>query len=172
MANMQTPTTLRGWTAILNGNQKAGLVKEGSPPKITKKMEEYRNAGMFQSKKAWLGMEAQEVELTLGDVSADIAAAMRNLKADDIALTFRAAYKGEDKEDFKESLIEIRGELSEFDQGSFKEGELTEVKVKIEVGYYKWSYEGRTIHEFDPDNLLYIFDGQDVLKGMRDIILV
>lgn len=170
MAQVQKPTTLRGWTVILNGNQKAGLVKEGTPPKIVKKMEEYRNAGMFQTQKAWLGMEAQEVELTLGDVSSDVAAAMRNLKSDDIALTFRAGYKGEDKDDFKASVIEVRGELSEFDGGAFKEGELTEVKVKIEVNYYKWSYDGQTIHEFDPDNLLYIFDGQDVLGGLRNIL--
>ncbi len=105
MAQIHKPTTLRGWSVVLNGNQKAGLVKEGNPPKIVKKMEEYRNAGMFQTQKAWLGMEAQEVE------------------------------------------------------------------VKIEVNYYKWSYDGQTIHEFDPDNLLYVFDGEDALKGLREIIV-
>lgn len=171
MAKIKEPVTLRGFSVFLNGDTKAGLVKDGAPPKITKQMEEFRNAGMFQPKKTWLGMEAQEVELTLGDVSQDVAKTMSALKSDDIALTFRAAYKGEDSSDFKESIMEIRGELSEFDHGTYKEGELTEVKVKIEVAYYKWVYDGVVVHEFDPSNLIYIMDNTDILKGMRDIIM-
>lgn len=166
----QTPTTLVGYKAVLNGVSKAFLVKEGSPPKIVKKMEEYRNAGMRQPLKTALGYEAQDVELTFTDVTVDAAKIMGSDKNDDIALTFRSGYQAANSDELIPSIIEIRGQISEFDGGSLQEGELTEVKIKIEVTYYKWTYDGVVVHEFDPMNLLYVFDGEDSTKALREIL--
>ncbi len=170
-SKIQTPTTLRGWNVYIDGSSYAGRISEGTPPKVTKKMEEYRNAGMFQPLKAWLGMEAQEVELTFSDVSVDIAKQIGHLVNDEINLTFRSAYKAESSDVYMESEMQVRGELVEFDHGNLKEGELTEVKVKIDVIFYKWKYDGVDIHEFDPQNAKYVINGKDLTQGMRDIIL-
>ncbi len=164
MDKLKTPRSLKGWNVFIDGYSKGGRVAEGTPPKITVKMEEYQNAGMMQPQKTALGYEIQEVEFTFTDIANEIDLQVGK-KVD---LGFKAAYQANIEDDFINAEMRIVGEIEEIDRGSLKQGEKTEVKVKLTVNYYKYMLDGQIIHEFDPMNCIFVIGGNDQAQSMRN----
>lgn len=165
-SQLKEPKTLKGWNIFIDGYSQAGLVAEGTPPKIIAKMEEFQNAGMMQPQKIALGYEIQEVEFTFTDLAVEVDLQV----GEKVDLAFKGAYQTGVDDDFSASEIRIVGEIEEIDRGTYKQGEKTEVKIKMTVNYYKYIYEGQLVHEFDPMNCIYVIGNKDHTKSVRDIL--
>jgi len=61
---MGMPSKLKNFALFVDGVSWAGEVPELTPPKLTRKMEEFRAGGMRTPVKVDLGTEALELEVT------------------------------------------------------------------------------------------------------------
>lgn len=66
--------------------------------------------------------------------------------------------------------ITLRGKPKGLEMGTMAVGQPTETQNTIEVLYMKIEENGRTVLELDKLNFIYIVDGQDMLRDVRDLI--
>ncbi|MDE1493292.1 phage major tail tube protein, partial [Xenorhabdus bovienii] len=64
----------------------------------------------------------------------------------------------------------LRGRFSEFDHGSYKQGDNTQTKVSAKNTYYKLTWDGEVMIEIDTVNMVEIVGGVDRLEAHRRAI--
>ena len=153
---------------FIDGRGYAGKVTEFDPPKLTLKTEDFRAGGMDAPRRIDMGMEPLETMMTLADVDRDSLKLFGLVEGADTAITLRGGQQGPGPGAGVEAFVhQLRGRITEVDWGTWKPGELSPVKLKADLGYYKLEIAGETVHEIDVDNMVRIIDGVDQLAEMR-----
>lgn len=119
---MAVPRHIRQFTLFVDGKNFIGTVSGLTPPKLTRKTEAYRGAGMLGAVNIDLGLDdgALDASFTTGGVEKELLSKYAG-KVDEVALRF----VGEVFTDGEESQIlemEMRGRITEIDQGEIKQG--------------------------------------------------
>lgn len=136
-------------------------------PKLVRKLEDYRAAGMHRAVKLDMGGEALEIEHSYGGPIRQIFSQYAIETIGGVGLRWVGAYQDEESGGYDHYEIVVRGRHEEIDMGEAKTGEPGEFKVKTAVAYYKLVVNGQTLIEDDPLNMVLIVDGVDRLADRR-----
>ncbi|CAN7192004.1 phage major tail tube protein [Trinickia sp. LjRoot230] len=167
---MALPKKLKAMNLFNDGESYIGQVTEVTLPKLTRKTESYRGAGMNGPIEIDHGQEGMKLEWTCGGLMKSVLTQYGITKHDGVQVRFTGAYQAEDGErpDFVE--VVIRGRHTEIDFGNQKPGEDTSFKVTSAVSYYKLSINGTTLIEIDLLNMIENINGTDLLADLRSAI--
>lgn len=169
---MALPRKLKSMNLFVDGDNWQGIAEEITLPKITRKLETYRGAGMQGAVNIRMGLDdgALDSEITLGGIEAKIYKQWGISEVDGVMLRFAGAYQREDTGETNACEIVLRGFLSEIDAGNAKQGENTQVKFSFKSTYYKLIWDGSPLVEIDIINMIEIVDGVDRLAEQRAAI--
>ncbi|SOD25251.1 hypothetical protein SAMN05518800_1815 [Variovorax sp. YR752] len=164
---MSLPRVLKNFIVFNDGTGYLGEVPEATPPKLSRKMEEYRAGGMNGPISIDLGMEALEFEWTAAGYMSSLLTQWGAPTHDAVLLRFAGAIQSDDTGEVQALEIVMRGRHKEIDSGNAKPGEKTEIKVKSSLSYYKLSINGEVIMEIDFVNFIEVIGGVDRMAQIR-----
>lgn len=157
---MAMPKRLKNFNVFDSGNSYQGLVAEVALPKLSRKMEAVRFAGMLGELEDDQGMEALTMEMTFGGIMRSILEQWGLLKVDGVQLRIAGAYRAEDSDKYDSVEVTVRGRHKEIDMGTAKMGGSTDFKVSTSISYYKLTINGDDIIEID------VLAGIEKVKGV------
>lgn len=164
MALTRLPKSLRNWTVYIDGYGYAGVVKEGTVPKIALKTFEYSGGGMIGTVDIQSGaVEKIEFDITLGEVN---PAVLGLIGVENTPISFRGAQGSE----YEAVIIDTRSLLKEGDPGGWKTGEEATLKLSATASYYKLSVAGSSVIEIDVVNMVWKRLGVDLLATLRSAL--
>ena len=146
---MGLPRKLKNFNLFQNGVSFMGMVPEVTLPKLSRKMEEYRAAGMTGPVSVDFGNEALSLEWTAGGL---IGEALKQYGASShgaVQLRFAGAYQEDDDGTVAAVEVVVRGRYKEIDMGAAKMADDTSHKYTMPCSYYKLLIDGETIIELD-----------------------
>ncbi len=167
---MALPRTLKNFNVFADGVSHAGECEEITLPKLTRKLEEYRAAGMNGPVDLDMGSEKLELETTYGGLMREILKQYGVTGVDRALIRFAGAYQRDDTNDTDAVEIVVRGRHTEIDFGSGKAGNKSAFKVKSSLAYYKLTVNGEVWIEVDHVNFIEIVFGVDRLAEQRRAI--
>lgn len=164
------PAKLKNMNLFANGESYLGVVAEVTLPKLTAKMESWRGGGMLGEVKVDMGIDALELEFTLGGLMVQVLRQFGVTDAAGVLLRFMGAYQADDGSAPVGVELVVRGRHEEIDMGSAKPGDDTEWKVKSPLTYYKLVINGRTEIEIDLPGAIYLVGGIDRYAEIRSML--
>lgn len=167
---MGFPQKLKNFNLFNDGDSYMGQVGEINLPKLTRKMEEWRGAGMGRPVKADMGGEALQMDWTVGGLMRQVFEQYGVTTHNGVQLRFAGAYQAEDQADPIAVEVVVRGRHSELDPGSSKMGDDTAFKVTTEVSYYKLTMDGQDVIEIDVLGMIEKVNGVDLMAKQRAAI--
>lgn len=167
---MGMPSVLKHFAAFIDGTSYVGEVKEIVPPKLKRKMEEFRSGGMRMPVKVDHGNEALEAELTAGGWLKAVLKQYGKQTVDGVPLRFTGSAQRDDTGDYMAIEMFMRGRWEEVDVGSGKSGDATDFKAKMTLNYYRLVIDGEEICELDAVNMIEKFGGVDLMETVKSIL--
>lgn len=164
---MGLPRTLKDMLLFNEGLNYLGDAKTVTLPTLTRKMEEWRGAGMSAPVGMDMGMEAMEMSFTCGGPMRDVLRQWGTPTVDGVYLRFAGNYQTDSTAAVDHVEIIVRGRHSEIEMGDQETGEPTDFSVTFAVAYYKLIWNGRTEIEIDPIRMVEIVNGVDRLAERR-----
>lgn len=168
---MALPQKLKNFNVQDGGFNWLGIANEVTLPKLARKMEGYRAAGMDGEIQIDMGQEALELEIKCGGRDAHSIKQFGALTHDGVYRRFVGAYQSDSTGLTTAVEIEARGRIQEIDPGSAKAGDDTEETVKMPLSYYKYSENNKVLIEIDVMNMIFKVNGVDLLAAQRAVIL-
>ncbi|EAW1261773.1 phage major tail tube protein [Salmonella enterica] len=169
---MGMPAKLKYFNIYNAGNNWRGIAESITLPKLTRKLENYRGAGMNGAAPVDLGLddEALSFEWTLGGIDPLPLEQLGDPVMDSSMLRFVGSFERDDTGDVVAVEVVFRGRHKEVDFGEFKQGENTQLKVSSQCTYFKLSIDGELIVEIDTPNFVENVAGKDRLAKHRNIL--
>lgn len=166
---MSLPSKLKHMNMFNEGNSYLGVAAAVTLPKLGRKMESYRAAGMNGPVKSDQGLSDDGINLewTVGGLVLQVIRQYGSARADGIGLRFAGSYQRDDTGETDAVEIVVRGRHEEIDMGEAKSGGETEHKIKTTCSYYKLTVNGRVEIEIDLLNFIEMVDGVDMVKEHR-----
>lgn len=161
------PQVLENFNVFVDGRGYVGKAPEITLPKLTRKMREYRGAGMSGPIELDQGLEKLECDFTLEEYDADVIRQFGVQNNGQVPLRFVGSVIRQDGTDPIPVDVTMRGRLKEIDMGAWKAGEAAPIKFMIALQYYKLSINGSDEIEIDPANMVEIVGGVDRLAQTR-----
>lgn len=146
---MGMPRKLKNFNLFQNGVSFMGMVPEVTLPKLSRKMEEYRAAGMTGPVSVDFGNEALSLEWSAGGL---IVEALKQYGASShgaVQLRFAGAYQEDDDGSVAAVEVVVRGRYKELDLGTAKMADDTTHKYTMACSYYKLMVDGANVIELD-----------------------
>lgn len=168
---MGLPRTLQDMMLFNEGNAYLGQVSSVTLPKLTRKLEAWRGAGMPRAVKIDMGAgDDLDLEFTAGGPLKDVLKQYGMMSASGVYLRFSGYYRDDETGDDVNIDVIVRGRHEEIDMGEAKLGEASEFKVKTAATYYRLDWNDAPLIEDDPINRVLIVDGQDRLARQRQML--
>lgn len=166
---MALPRKLKHMNLFNEGHSYMGVASSVTLPKLTRKLEAWRGAGMDGSAKVDLGMgdDGLQLEFALGGIDLIMLKQFGAVSASGIGLRFAGSYQQDDTGETIPVEVVVRGRHEEVDMGEAKPGEDTEHKVVTACTYYKLIVDGEEIIEIDTLGMIYKVAGKDMLEAHR-----
>lgn len=149
------------------GNAFIGETVSITPPKLARKLEDYRAGGMSRPVKVDMGGEAMEMEAVYGGPMRPIFVQYGQLGLSGVLQRFVGSFIDDDSGEHVEIEIVTRGRHEEIDMGEWKPGDDSEFKVKSQLSYYKMIWNGERIIEIDPLGMIEFVGGVDLMAVHR-----
>ncbi|KMK28652.1 tail protein [Pluralibacter gergoviae] len=158
---MAIPKKLRLFTMYVDGTNHIGKIPSVTLPKITRKTEDFQGGGMLGAAAVDLGLDsgALDASMIVGGVVEELI-----LKYGSDIDGLRMRFVGEIYSGGTSSLLEVemRGRMTEIDQGEAKQGDDTNHTYAIKNTYYKLSVDDKPLLEIDLLNFIYKRNGQNL----------
>lgn len=167
---MSLPGKLKDFNLFNDGGSYMGKVTELTLPKLSRKMEEYRAAGMSGPVMTDYGNEAITLEWTAALFLEDALKQYGADKHNAVQLRFAGAYQNDDSGDLAAVEVTVRGRHKEIDMGTVKHGTETAHKYSTACSYYKLTMNDRVLVEFDFMGGIEIINGVDRNAAVRKAI--
>lgn len=167
---MGMPRTLKDMMLFNEGQDYMGDAKTVALPTLTRKMEEYRGAGMSGTVSMDMGMEAMELGFTCGGPMRQVLRQWGTPTVDGVYVRFAGNYQADDTGNVDHVEVIVRGRFSEIEMGDQETGEASEFTTTMAVAYYKLVWNGRVEMEIDPLNMIEFVDGIDRLAERRGLL--
>ncbi|USI72698.1 phage major tail tube protein [Sphingomonas morindae] len=159
---MAYPRILKHMMLFNEGRAYIGEASAITLPKLSRKIEKWRGAGMDGAVPIDLGM-GDEFVLEHG-YPGPILQVLRQYGTS-ATLRFAGSYEQAGRADGIE--VYARGLHEEIDGGESKPGELGAFKVKTTLSYYRLEWNGVPVIEIDPINMVLTVNGVDLLAAHR-----
>lgn len=166
---MAMPRKLKHFNLFNEGNSYMGVAKSITLPKMTRKLEAWRGAGMDGPVKVDLGHgdDGIPLEWTLGGWDLTVLKQFGAVSANGIGLRFAGSVQQDDTAEIIPVEVVVRGRHEEVDFGESGAGEDTEHKISTACSYYKLVVDGEDVIEIDLLAMIFIVDGVDMLEEHR-----
>ncbi len=168
---MAMPRKLKLMNVFLNGYSYQGVAKSVTLPKLTRKLENYRGAGMNGSAPIDLGLDddALSMEWSLGGFPDSVIWELYAATGvDAVPIRFAGSYQ---RDDTGETVVASRwscvSRQKEIDTGEGKQGEDTESKISVVCTYFRLTMDGKELVEIDTINMIEKVNGVDRLEQHR-----
>lgn len=167
---MALPKILKNMNLYLNGAGYRGECPEVAIPKLARKMDGYRGAGMDGEIQIDMGQENIEFEWKMGGHSSAPFSGFGAATHDAELLRWVGAYQDDGTGKYTAVEITVRGRHQEIDPGTGKPGDKGEQTIKTVASYYKLTVDGSDLIEIDIANLVFIVNGVDRHAELRAIM--
>ncbi len=157
---------LKNVNLFVDGRGYAGNIETLTLPKLTMKVEEFRNGGMDAPLDVELGMEKLECEFTLTRFDRETLSLFGLAQGQTVPLTIRGAIES-DNGGLLTVIVNLQGFIKEVDYGNWQPGEKATVKYMVALRYYKLTHGASVIHEIDIPNMVRTINGVDQLALTR-----
>jgi P2 family phage contractile tail tube protein len=156
----------KNFNLFVDGQGYAGQVNSVTPPKLTKKTEEFRGGGMHAPIKLGMGMEAMDADFSMIQFSKDVLSLFGLAEGQYVPITLRENLESYDGTETPVMHV-FRGQITEIDQGNVEAGAKPEIKVSMNLNYYRLQHGDTVVQEVDIINMIHIVNGVDVLADQR-----
>ena len=164
------PRTLKNFNVFVDTYSWAGVAESVTIPKITKKTEDFRGAGMIGDVALSMGYEKLEGEVVYAGFDVKQYRQLGVCGTSDLPVRFVGMYQRQDN--CTSQIVEIytRGQAIELDPGDSKNGEKTEIKMSYNYTYYRMEVDGVVEVELDFINGVERFGETDVAKNIKELL--
>ena len=156
----------KNFNLFVDGRGYAGQVSEFNPPKLTLQTQDFRAGGMDVPIKVTVGQESMDCDFSLTAYDKDVLAMFGVAEGNSVPLVVREALESYDGT-VTQVVRTMRGKITEIDEGTSKPGEIPELKVTVNLSYYKMQHGDSTVHEIDAENMVSVINGVDALAAIR-----
>ena len=153
---MALPSKLKSMNLFNDGTSFIGQIGEVAIPKLARKFEDWRGAGMDAAIAIDMGGEPIEFEWKPGGQIDLPFLQFGAVTHDAVLLRWIGAYQDDATATVKAVEIVTRGRHQEIDPGTGKPGEDTEQTIKTRASYYKLTINGQVVIEKDEVALIFI----------------
>lgn len=169
---MALPRKLKNFNLFNDANSYQGVAKSVTLPKLTRKMEAFRGAGMDGSVKADMGMgdDGIQLEWKLGGWDMTAVRQYGITNASGVLLRFAGSVQRDDTGEVVAVEVVVRGRHEEIDFGDAESGEDTEHSITTTCTYYKLTVDGNEEIEIDLLGFVFKVNGKDLLEQQRKAI--
>ena len=170
---MKIPQVVNRYNLYRKGTKLVGLTGEVEPPAVTMVTDTLEGAGTGGNMDIpVIGLtENMDIQIPFMSLTKDLFSLANPGEAED--LTLRGAIQGTDpatgKISYTSIAISMRGTVKEITPGTVKSGGRMESSVTMTLSYYKIALDGETVLEIDKLNNVFVVNGDDVLKEVRDM---
>ncbi|WP_058910985.1 phage major tail tube protein [Entomohabitans teleogrylli] len=167
---MALPRKLKYMNLFYDGVSFMGVAQSVTLPKLTRKLENYRGAGMNGSAPVDLGLDddALSMEFSVGGFPDEAIWSLYGaVGVDAVPLRFAGSYQRDDTGETIPVEVVMRGRQKEVDTGEGKQGEDTESKIPVICTYYKLTMNGKVMVEIDTVNMVENVNGNNRLEQHR-----
>jgi hypothetical protein len=166
---MAMPRTLKMMNAFINSVSYLGVVTSLTLPKLTRKLEMYRGAGMNGAAPIDFGLDddALSMELSLGGFPDEALWTMYGAVGTGETLRYAGSYQRDDTGEIVPVEVVTRFKMKEMDTGENKQGEKAESKLSVICTYFKLTINGNVVIEIDVLNAIEKVNGVDRLEQHR-----
>ena len=164
------PRTLKNFNVFVNTHSWAGVAESVTIPKITKKTEDFRAAGMIGDIALALGYEKLEGEVVYAGFDVKQYRQLGVCGTSDLPVRYVGMYERQDN--CTKQIVEIytRGQAIELDHGDSKNGEKTEIKMSYNYTYYRMEVDGVVEVELDFINGVERFGETDLAQSIKELL--
>ncbi|WP_395490319.1 phage major tail tube protein [Cedecea davisae] len=166
---MAMPRTLKMMNVFINGFSYLGVISAVTLPKLTRKLEMYRGAGMNGAAPMDFGLDddALSMELTFGGFPDEAIWSLYGAVGAGEPLRYAGSYQRDDTGETVPVEVVTRFKIKEMDTGENKQGEKTEGKLPVICTYFKLTINGKEVVEIDVLNAIEKVNGVDRLEQHR-----
>jgi P2 family phage contractile tail tube protein len=164
------PRTLRNFNVFVDTHSWAGVAESITIPKITKKTEDFRGAGMIGDVALVMGYEKLEGEVVYGGFDVKQYRQLGVCGTSDLPVRFVGVYERQDNCTRQNVEIYTRGQAIELDPGDSKNGEKTEIKMSYNYTYFRMEVDGVVEVELDFINGTEVFGGSDIAAQIKKML--
>lgn len=170
---MKIPQVINRFNMYKNGSKLVGVSGEVSLPEITHLTDTIEGAGTGGNLEIpVIGLlDTMDMEIPYVTLSKEAFAMIDPGESTDLMLSgaIQCMDSGTGKVGYSQFSVAVRGLVKAFSPGSAKAGAKMESKVTLSLSYYKIVIDGTTMLEIDKLNGVYIVNGKDVLKEVRNM---
>ncbi|WP_445115013.1 phage major tail tube protein [Acinetobacter sp. WZC-1] len=164
------PRTLKNYNVFVDTHSWAGVAEEVTIPKITKKTEDYRGAGMIGDIALGLGYEKLEGEIKYAGFDIRQYRQLGVCGTSDLPVRYVGVYDRQDTCTTQSVEIYMRGMARELDPGASKNGEKTEITMSYNYTYYRMEVDGVIEVELDLIRGIERFGDSDLAAGLKQLL--
>lgn len=164
------PRTLKNFNVFVDTHSWAGVAESVTIPKITKKTDDYRGAGMIGDIALSMGYEKLEGEVVYAGFDVKQYRQLAVCGTSDLPVRFVGLYERQDNCTTQNIEIYMRGQALELDPGDSKNGERTEIKMSYNFTYYRMEVDGVVQVELDFINGIERFGDSDIAEQIRELL--
>ncbi len=164
------PRTLKNFNVFVDTHSWAGVAESVTIPKITKKTEDFRGAGMIGDVSLSMGYEKLEGEVVYAGFDVKQYRQLGVCGTSDLPVRFVGMYERQDN--CTSQIVEIytRGQAIELDPGDSKNGEKTEIKMSYNYTYYRMEVDGVVEVELDFINGVERFGETNLAQSIKALL--
>lgn len=166
---MSLPSVLKNFGIFADGLSWIGQAETIKLPKLSRKTDEYRGAGMDGPVELDLGSEKLEMEVELAGFHKD-AYSQYGGPISGRMWRYAGAYAQDDTNQIQAVEVVTRGRYKEIDPGDSKGADKAKTTYKIGLTYYKLTVDGEVLVEIDHLNFIFNVGGVDMLAAQRKAI--
>ena len=168
---MKIPQVVNRYNLYRKGTKLVGLTGEVELPAVTMVTDTLEGAGTGGNMDIPVIGLTENIQIPFMSLTKDLFSLANPGEAED--LTLRGAIQGTDpatgKISYTSIAISMRGTVKEITPGTVKSGGKMESSVTMTLSYYKIALDGETVLEIDKLNNVFVVNGDDVLKEVRDM---
>jgi P2 family phage contractile tail tube protein len=158
---------LQAFTIYIDGFGHAGGGEECKPPVLKKTTEKYRGGGMLAAREVSLGYESFTFGAKFSSTDPQILT-KGGLFVGNKSFAFSVrAYLDGDANLQHTSIIQMRGEVTKLDAGSWQAGKKAMLDFEASLAFVKWTIDGAVVWNIDVENFVYAVGGTDPSANIR-----
>lgn len=170
---MKIPQVINRFNLYRSGTKLIGISGEVELPEVTTLTDTIEGAGTGGNLEIpVIGLtDAMEMKIPYVTLSKDAFSMMNPNEATDLTLNgaIQCMDSGSGKIAYSQMSISVRGIVKSFAPGTVKAGGKMDSNVTLSLSYYKIVIDETTMLEIDKLNSVYIVNGTDVLKNVRNM---
>ncbi|WP_430735176.1 phage major tail tube protein [Halodesulfovibrio aestuarii] len=157
---------LKSANLFVDGQGFAGNIKEVKLPELALKLEQFRAGGMDAPVSLDKGMEELVVTFSTTKHCVETLGLFGVSKNGGVQLTAKGSLESYDGT-ITPVIVNMTGKVTKIAPGAWSEGGEVTTEYTVNLSYYKYTQDGKEVHEIDVPNMKRIINGTDQLAEHR-----